>query len=313
MHAQQRYCGRFAPSPSGPLHFGSLVAALGSYLEARQQQGQWRLRIEDLDPDRVVPGAADDIQRTLERYGFEWDADIDYQSQHLQRYQDVLDTLTTEKRVYACGCSRKQIIEHNQRHGIEGSVYPGSCRKKMQGNTIRSWRLKTSAVSVAFDDAIQGAQTVQIDTFGDPILKRIDGVFSYHLAVAVDDGQTMTHVVRGADLLEQSFIQQYIMSLLDLPCPQYTHLPMAVDKQKVKLSKQSHASALPHNAVTATLCRAMQFLGHTPPPEITNELLSPSADTDSSSLRTDFWHWATRNWQLSNVPQLKLQTVLTDN
>ncbi|MBL8405455.1 MAG: tRNA glutamyl-Q(34) synthetase GluQRS, partial [Dechloromonas sp.] len=199
------YRGRFAPSPTGPLHFGSLVAALGSCLDARVQGGEWLVRMEDIDTPRNVPGAADDILRTLEAFGFAWDGAVAYQSRRHPVYGEVLAALREAGKVYGCACSRREIADSASHPAIDGGmVYPGSCRGGLQaGRMARAWRLRVEAAEIAFDDRLQGriAQVLERDV-GDFVLLRADGLFAYQLAVVVDDAwQEITDVVRGADLL----------------------------------------------------------------------------------------------------------------
>ncbi|MDX9952048.1 MAG: tRNA glutamyl-Q(34) synthetase GluQRS, partial [Methylophilaceae bacterium] len=240
------YRGRFAPSPTGPLHFGSLVAALASYLEARQQQGEWLLRMEDLDTPRNMPGAADAILRSLEAFGFEWDGPVVYQSERHDLYAAALARLQEDGLVYPCGCTRKEIAD-SAIHGIEGAIYPGTCRSGLPpGKTARAWRIRAENRTIGFDDAIQGhvAQNLARD-IGDFVLKRADGFYAYQLAVVVDDAdQGITHVVRGADLLDSTPRQIYLQQVLGLPAMHYAHIPVVLNAQGEKLSKQTQAAAV---------------------------------------------------------------------
>jgi glutamyl-Q tRNA(Asp) synthetase len=286
-----RYRGRFAPTPSGPLHFGSLVAALGSYLEARTRDGEWHVRIDDLDPPRVVPGAADDILRCLERLGFEWDGPVLYQSRRTPAYHAALHRLCVRGLVYPCACSRKEIAEH-ARIGVEGPIYPGTCRTGMPaGREARALRLRTLGARVAFDDGVLAAQARDIEReAGDFVLYRADGVFSFHLASAVDDGElAMTDVVRGADLLESSARQIHVIRLLGLPVPRYAHLPIVVNERGEKLSKQTHAAPIDPSKPGAVLYQALRFLGQAPPAVL------------RSAAAPDTWRWALTHWDLRRV------------
>src|SRR5882672_12071788 len=242
----ERYRGRFAPSPTGPLHLGSLVAAVGSFLEARTHSGEWLVRMEDLDPPRVVPGAADDILRTLRACGMEWGGTVVYQSTRHDAYHSALHRLREKGLVYPCACSRREIAD-SAIAGVEGLVYTGTCRASLPaGKAARALRIGTRGAQVAFDDALQGhnAHDVERD-FGDFVLYRADDVFAYQLAVVVDDAeQGITDIVRGADLLASTPRQIYLQQLLGLPRPRYAHLPVAVDAMGEKLSKQTFAAAV---------------------------------------------------------------------
>src|SRR5689334_5109936 len=224
----ERYRGRFAPSPTGPLHFGSLVAAVGSFLEARTRGGEWLVRMEDLDPPRVVSGAADDILETLNSCGMEWDGKVVYQHARHDAYHGALHRLRGKRLVYPCACSRREMAD-SAIAGVEGLVYPGTCRAGLPaGKTARALRIGTRGARVEFDDALQGhiAHDIERD-FGDFVLYRADDVFAYQLAVVVDDAeQGITDVVRGADLLASTPRQIYLQRLLGLPLPRYAHLPV---------------------------------------------------------------------------------------
>lgn len=264
--------GRFAPSPTGPLHFGSLVAALGSYLFARRTSGHWLLRIEDLDPPRVIPGAADLQLRCLEQLGFEWDGKIVYQSQRLERYQQMLEQLAVQGRVFACSCSRREIIANAPHVGDEGPVYPGTCRQGAGGDrTGRALRLRVDDRPIAFRDGVFGPQTQNLQqAVGDFVLHRVDGVFAYQLAVVVDDIDAgITQVVRGADLLASTPRQIFLYRCLQQQVPAYFHLPLALGVDAEKLSKRHGRAAIitPENGPQA-LWHALDFLGQQPPVEL---------------------------------------------
>jgi glutamyl-Q tRNA(Asp) synthetase len=289
-----QYTGRFAPSPTGPLHFGSLVAAVSSYLEAKTHNGQWLLRMEDLDPPREMPGAADGILRTLEAYGFEWDGAVLYQSSRHDAYEAALEQLQSAGLLYPCACTRKEIAD-SAVHGIEGPVYPGTCRAGLHGRTARAWRVLTTLEEIRFEDAIQGrqAQILQRD-IGDFVLKRADGLYAYQLAVVVDDAeQGITHIVRGADLLDSTPRQIHLLKLLGLPIPLYAHLPLAVNAHGEKLSKQTFAAPLNPRNPGPLLWRALAFLGQQPLPSLAGA--SPA----------DMWQWAREHWNLARVPKIK--------
>ncbi len=288
------YIGRFAPSPTGPLHFGSLVAALGSYLQARSHQGRWLLRIEDIDPPREAPGATSAILKTLETYGFEWDGAVAYQSQRHALYESALSQLRDKNRLYACICSRKMIAEANP--GGKPQRYPGTCRDRelhYPQNTVHcSLRLRTEDISLNFNDPIQGAINYNIyQEDGDFILFRRDGFYAYVLAVSVDDiQQGITEVVRGSDLLGTTARQIYLIQQLGGTAPDYAHLPVASNASGEKLSKQTGATPLPLAQPVRQLYQALIFLGHTPPPELSEAKLD------------EFWTWAIQNWQLKRAP-----------
>lgn len=290
------YRGRFAPSPTGPLHFGSLVAALGSCLEARVHDGQWLLRMEDLDPPREQPGAATEILKTLEACGFEWDGPVLYQSRRSAAYEAALAQLRERGLLYACACSRKEVADAGLR-GIEGAVYAGTCRNGTGNRPLRAWRVHTDMDEIAFEDGVQGrqAQVLQRD-IGDFVLKRADGLYAYQLAVVVDDGfQGINHVVRGSDLLDSTPRQIHLQRLLGLPTPAYLHLPVAVNARGEKLSKQTRATALDIRETRLLLWQALAFLGQQPPADLRS---APPAE---------LWDWARRHWRAARIPRLRAQ------
>lgn len=282
-----QYRGRFAPSPTGPLHFGSLVTALGSYLQARSQQGEWLVRMEDLDPPREQPGAADAILRALEAYHLHWDGAVLYQSTRSEAYEAALTQLAEGHYSFPCGCSRKTIADSGS------PVYPGTCRNGLPaGKVARATRVRTPNQQFTFDDALQGLVESNLQTdVGDFVVRRADGLYAYHLAVVVDDaGQGITHIVRGMDLLSSTPPQRYLQQCLGYPQPQYSHLPIAVNAQGQKLSKQTFAAAVDLKKPGSTLSKALSFLGHAPD----NEL----KDADPALLL----EWALEHWSLANVP-----------
>jgi glutamyl-Q tRNA(Asp) synthetase len=286
------YRGRFAPSPTGPLHFGSLVAAVGSYLEARVHHGSWLVRMEDLDPPREMPDAASLILATLETYGFEWDGPVLYQSARTAAYETALDSLRKNGGLYPCGCSRREIAD-SALHGIEGPVYPGTCRNGLApGKTARAWRIRVNDHAITFHDAVQGTVSQNLaQDIGDFVLKRADGLYAYQLAVAVDDAeQGITHVVRGADLLHSTHRQIYLQHLLQLPTPDYAHLPLATNAAGEKLSKQTLAAPLDNRAPASALWRALTFLGQRPPAALQHDL-------------SGLWQWALGQWDIRRVPR----------
>ncbi len=288
------YRGRFAPSPTGPLHFGSLVAAVGSYLEARKRGGLWLVRMEDLDPPREIPGAERQILNTLERYGFEWDGEVIYQSQRSEFYLSVLERLQQMGLLYRCDCSRKMIAERGKELGLPLGVYPGSCRSRtITPHHPHALRLLTNAEPITFIDAIQGRIRQNLaDEVGDFVLRRTDGLFAYQLAVVIDDAeQGITEVVRGSDLLDSTPRQILLQHYLGYSTPEYRHLPIAVNGEGLKLSKQTYAPALEQDNPLPTLYQALKFLGQQPPQEILEGELE------------SFWRWATGHWQGDAVPR----------
>lgn len=294
------YTGRFAPSPTGPLHFGSLIAAVASYCEAKSHDGKWLVRMEDLDKPREIPGAANTILQQLENFGFEWDDTVLYQSRRDEAYAAALEQLKQNKLVYPCTCTRKEIVDSSTSLGIEGVIYPGTCLTNplKQSGTI-AWRIKTPDLMTSFRDAIQGriSQNLQQD-IGDFILKRADGVFAYQLAVVVDDAeQDITHIVRGADLLNSTPRQIFLQQMLNHPTPLYAHVPVASNAAGEKLSKQTLAQPINTENCADLLFHALQFLGQCPP--------------ESLQLETTHmvWQWAFANWQLNKVPAIKSRSV----
>lgn len=290
----ERYRGRFAPSPTGPLHFGSLVAAVGSYLEARTRGGDWLVRMEDLDPPRIVPGAADDILRALEACGMLWDGTVVRQSARHDAYHAALHRLRDRGLVYPCACSRREIAD-SALTGVEGPVYPGTCRGGIAGDrSARALRLDTRGAVIAFDDALQGRITSALEReFGDFVLYRSDGVYAYQLAVVVDDAdEGVTDIVRGADLLGSTPRQVYLQGLLDLPQPRYAHLPVVVNAAGEKLSKQSFAAPLDAARPLPAIVAALNFLGQHPPRAFARATIR------------ELWDWALKNWKLERVPRI---------
>jgi glutamyl-Q tRNA(Asp) synthetase len=294
------YVGRFAPSPSGPLHFGSLIAALASWLDARAAGGTWLLRIEDLDAPRVLPGAADTIQRQLETFGLSWDGEAVHQSARTGLYREALEKLERAGMTYWCGCSRSEIADSALVFGgapgaglaSDGArIYPGTCRGGLApGKRPRALRVRTAAEAITFNDRLLGdiVQSVGREV-GDFVLLRADGQFAYQLAAVVDDAaQGVTDVVRGADLLDSTARQIHLQRLLGVPTPRYLHVPVAVNAAGEKLSKQTRAP----DATAQDLPRALAFLGHDPPAGIEpSELLA----------------WAVRAWDVARLPRRRAQ------
>ena len=280
------YVGRFAPSPSGPLHFGSLVTALGSFLRARQHNGIWRLRIDDIDPPREMDGAKQHILNTLQAHGLQWDGEVIYQSERIDHYRQALGRLMSAGKSYCCQCTRKQIK-------AAGGIYPGTCRHlSLQGQGL-SVRFANAGRNQAIEDKLLGPVTVDNGLASeDFIIWRKDGLVAYHLASVVDDMDfNVSEVVRGADLLEPSVCQNNLFLAFEVEAPDYIHLPVAATKSGFKLSKQNHACALDNNQAINNLCRAIRYLGVADiPAEKTRKI---------DTLIT----WTVENWDLSLVPQ----------
>ncbi len=286
---QLDYVGRFAPSPTGPLHFGSLLAALASYLDARANSGKWLLRVEDLDPPREPAGSAELILEQLHDLGMHWDSDVLYQSSRLDAYAQILEQLGDAGLCYPCDCTRAQIR-------AMGNVYDGSCRDRISTpNKPYAIRLKADAIEIGFEDAIQGKFSQRLATdVGDYVLLRKDKLFAYQLAVVVDDAyQKITHVVRGWDLLDSTPRQIYLQQRLDLDQLHYAHIPIIVDELGQKLSKQAFAPSIETGKATDLLVQALQLLGQSPPEEL--KLESPNS----------LLQWAVLNWDVKSVPKVR--------
>lgn len=299
--AAHRYRGRFAPSPTGPLHFGSLVAAVGSYLDARTQGGEWLLRIEDIDTARNMPGAAAQILATLAAFGFEWDGPVLWQSERLPAYAEALAKLQAAGLAYGCACSRKEIADSATRPALDGGLaYPGTCRQGLPvGRVARAWRLLVNDQVLAFADRLQGhiEQCLSRDV-GDFVLRRADGLFAYQLAVTVDDEfQGISDVVRGADLLASTPRQIWLQRCLGFATPRYAHLPVVSNAAGEKLSKQTRAPALAAGQAAVGLVRALQFLGQPAPNELA---AAPVADV---------WTWAKENWRFAAIPPVAAKSL----
>jgi len=282
------YIGRFAPSPSGPLHFGSLVSALAGYLDAKANGGKWLVRMEDLDPPREQPGAASAILQCLDGHGLHWDGEVIYQSQRSDAYQVCLNALLQAELAYPCTCSRQDLT-------AMGGIYDGRCRNRpVDSRQTCSLRLKlydlpdrASAEVIQFEDVIQGTQIQNLRTqAGDQILKRRDGLYAYQLAVVVDDiAQGITHIIRGSDLLEVTGRQLFFIGLLGAPLPQFGHVPLAIQANGQKLSKQNHAKALDSQFASRNLWRGLEFLGQNPPADLADASTYECLD------------WALHHWQ----------------
>ncbi|MCY4454614.1 MAG: tRNA glutamyl-Q(34) synthetase GluQRS [Immundisolibacterales bacterium] len=278
--------GRFAPTPNGPLHLGSVVAALASFLSARRARGEWHVRIDDVDVARTVPGAADAILFELERLALPWDGPVVRQRDNTERYRAALATLAREGRTFGCACSRREAGP---------GPYPGTCRNGSPG-PARSIRMRADCI-VAFRDRVQGDMTIDLAAeTGDFIVHRADRVHAYHLAAAVDDGALgVTEIVRGADLLASTGPQLHVQRALGLPGPAYAHVPVATTAAGAKLAKSSAARPSAERPAADVLRRALAFLGHAPPGEIED----PAGLVD----------WGVRSWDCSRVPRVRKARV----
>jgi len=289
------YRGRFAPSPTGPLHFGSLVAAVGSYLDARAHGGEWLLRIEDVDTPRNVTGAADGILATLAAYGFAWDGPVLWQSTRFAAYAAALERLLAAGLAYGCACSRKEIADSGSHPAIDGGLaYPGTCRHGLPtGRTARAWRLRVDDTATGFVDRLQGRILQHLESdVGDFVLRRADGLFAYQLAVAVDDEfQGISDVVRGADLLASTPRQIWLQHCLGYATPRYAHLPVACNAVGEKLSKQTRAAPLRPEAAADQLVQALSFLGQAVPAELARASVA------------EVWAWAKAGWSFAAIPR----------
>jgi glutamyl-Q tRNA(Asp) synthetase len=274
---------RFAPSPTGPLHLGSLLAAVGSYLDARAVGADWLVRIEDLDTPRVIPGCAADQLRTLEGFGFEWDGEVLYQSMRRDAYRDAMRRLMEMGRTFHCSCTRKDLAGmaagDEEAHG-----YPGTCRRRPTKDGPTSLRFRVGDAPIHFDDLFLGPQTFA--GFGDVVIERRDGISTYQLAVVVDDAfQGVTRVVRGADLLSSTPWQIELQQALGFPRPIYGHLPLITEPDGSKLSKSKRALPLDLTSAPGVLTATLTYLSQAPPPELAH-----------SSIK-EVWKWAFANWK----------------
>lgn len=286
----QPYKGRFAPSPTGAVHFGTLLAAVGSYLQAKKNDGDWIIRMEDVDLTRKIEGADTDILHTLEAFGFEWQGEVLYQSTQNPHYEAALHQLIEQSLVFPCLCTRKQLAE------TAGDIYPGNCRsRQLPEKSDHALRLIAGDSNITFNDAIMGEQSQHMaQQCGDFIIKRRDGLFAYQLAVVVDDAmQSITEIVRGADLLDSTPRQIYLQQLLGYTSPAYCHLPLAVDVDGNKISKSEGAAKVDVKNKTKQLCEVLAFLGQQPPDDL------PACNIN------DIWQWAINNWNINAVPQNK--------
>jgi len=282
------YRGRFAPSPSGELHFGSLIAALGSYLDARYHQGKWLVRIEDIDPPREIPGASAAILNTLESFGLHWDEPVVYQSQRHDFYHHQLQQLIDQGACYACDCTRKMIM-------AEGGLYQGHCRDKAISDVglPHSLRFKNDQGIGQFEDRLQHHTCVSGEFANeDFILKRKDGLYAYQLVVVLDDiEQGITDIVRGCDLLEVTTRQMTLFSYLGQAMPRYLHLPLAMMQNGQKLSKQNHAKALGLDDKKQLLIRALSFLGQNNSPQYQDFTLEQMLE------------YSAKHWSINDIPK----------
>ncbi|MBT8440804.1 MAG: tRNA glutamyl-Q(34) synthetase GluQRS [Gammaproteobacteria bacterium] len=291
----ESYRGRFAPSPTGPLHLGSLVAAIASYLQAKVNNGEWLLRIEDIDPPREVPGASDAIIASLDAHGFEWDGATLFQSRNSQRFAECVDRLLAEDRAYACTCSREEI-RLVARRGPTGAIYPGTCRERRvapDGTDPCAIRFRTRGAIISLDDRVQGHSRCEVERdTGDFIIRRKDGLIAYNLAVVVDDSdQRISEVVRGIDLLDLTPAQISLQEALGFARPAYCHVPLVTTSGGDKLSKQTGALALDDGAAAINLCDGLAHLRQDPPRDLRNAAV------------TDVWAWALDNWDLGKLAE----------
>jgi glutamyl-Q tRNA(Asp) synthetase len=292
----QKYIGRFAPSPSGPLHFGSLVAALASYLDAKAHGGTWLLRIENVDETRCKPEHADDILRTLSAFGLQWDGEVMVQSQRKPAYEQALARLSGVSLTYACTCSRKEIADSAM--GIEGPIYPGTCRALAMPSKNNTIRVLTNDEPIHFADHVQGELSQRIKSdIGDFVIKRRDGLFAYQLAVVVDDAeQGVTHIVRGADLLDSTARQIYLQLLFGFITPQYLHVPIVTNDAGQKLSKQTLAPGISATDAVTIIEAALRFLGQ--------------ANSGANASVAGLLAAAVRNWQVSAIPGVRAASIV---
>lgn len=279
------YIGRFAPSPTGPLHFGSLVAATASYLQAKVMKGHWLLRIEDIDPPRSQPGATDAIIKALDSYGFEWHSDIIFQSSSHAEHEQALQSLLEQELAYPCGCSRRDLADVPR--GPLGTIYPGTCREGCDKRET-SIRLRTTADPVSFIDGLQGPQTQNLEKeSGDFVIRRRDGLIAYHLAVVVNDAlEGITEIVRGIDLMDSTPRQIWVQQLLGFPTPNYLHIPVVTHPNGDKLSKLTGARPVPAHATPAALFGALLALQQSPPEALRHGPID------------HIWQWAIENWDI---------------
>lgn len=292
------HAGRYAPSPTGPLHHGSLVAALASFLQARAHGAPWYMRIDDLDTSRVVAGAAAEILRTLERFGLYWDGPVMYQSRRGEAYAEALQRLCANGRLFDCACSRREV--RNGAPGLEGPIYPGTCRQGVApGRTPRSIRIKVDDAPIIITDRVQGLYRQNLATdIGDFVLRRADGIVAYQLATVVDDAaQGVTEVVRGADLLSSTPRQMFLHAELGQPLPNYSHAPLLMDSKGRKLGKSNGALALDASHRSRELVAVLAMLGQAPPLELADAAVD------------QVMRWAIAHWNIDAVPRRRAAMV----
>jgi glutamyl-Q tRNA(Asp) synthetase len=291
-HQRPAYRGRFAPSPTGPLHLGSLVTAVASRLVALSQRGEWLVRIDDIDPLRQPRGISDHILRTLVAHGLEWSGEILYQSTRHAAYEEALEALQQKGVIYGCRCSRRQIAARRP-PDLPAGYYPGTCRHAaLPATAPHAVRLLTAGAEITFEDRHYGKQHYPFDSrSGDFVVKRADGCYGYPLAAAIDDHyQGITEVVRGSDLLQETAAQIYLLRLLGFAPPTYYHLPLVINEQGQKLSKQNLAQPLDDHHPAVALWQSLNFLGQKPLPELIRAPIR------------EIWHWAHHHWQPHLVP-----------
>ena len=279
------------------MHFGSLLAAVASFLEARSHGGQWLLRVEDIDPPREQPGATDEILAALEHYGFEWDGPVSYQSASRDVHDDAIQVLIDAGKAYPCGCSRRDLAAAPR--GSLGIIYPGTCRDGSNATEF-ALRVRTDDVAVSFDDLLQGKQSQQLETdSGDFVILRRDGLIAYQLAVVVDDHlQGITDVVRGIDLMDSTPRQIWLQQLLGYAIPKYCHIPVAINNQGQKLSKSHGAKGVNIDRAEFDLVTALQMLGQSPPIELHSAQLA------------EIWQWALHHWRIDVLDgQTEIHTI----
>jgi glutamyl-Q tRNA(Asp) synthetase len=287
------YVGRFAPSPTGALHLGSLVAAVGSFVDARKAGGRWLLRMEDLDTCRVIPGCSNEMLRTLEAFGLHWDGEVEFQSRRTALYAESLESLRVIGRTFECGCSRRELADTAE------TGYPGTCRDAPPrcGPTATRFRVDDTAV-VSWTDRVQGECHFDLGTLRDPIIRRRDGVFAYQLAVVTDDAaQGVSDVVRGADLLQSTAWQIHLQQAMGLPAPRYGHLPLIMEAEHGKLAKSRQSLALDPVRASDQLSEALGLLNHPPPPEL------------QKATPTVLLAWAIEHWNLDRFQSVQKVVV----